>query len=213
MNDIEDQIKWDSYFIPNTNVLKNNLGISNFEELKEQEKNIVRKKLAYLYLRPIDGNFDSEHLLNIHKFIFNEIYPFAGTYRTCSMQKNTMFCNPDEIKKYLDETLQEMNLVFSKDVYNISDFAFKLARYYYELIYIHPFREGNGRTIRVFIRDFVREKSKNLPCGELDLDYTKINSENLLLGTVRRYVYPSMIECEFMKGLVPVEKENKSQKK
>lgn len=213
MNDIEDQIKWDSYFIPNTNVLKNNLGISNFEELKEQEKNIVRKKLAYLYLRPIDGNFDSEHLLNIHKFIFNEIYPFAGTYRTCSMQKNTMFCNPNEIEKTLEEVLDEMNLVFSKDVYNISDFAFKLAKYYYELIYIHPFREGNGRTIRVFIRDFVREKSKNLPCGELDLDYTKINSENLLLGTVRRYIYPSMIECEFMKGLVPVEKENKSQKK
>ena len=87
MNEIQDQINWDSYLIPGSDVLKNKLGITNYEELKEIEKNIVRKKLAYLYLKPINGNFDTNHLLNIHKFIFDEIYPFAGEFRICSMQK------------------------------------------------------------------------------------------------------------------------------
>lgn len=58
-NEIEDQIKWEEYLIPGTDVLKNKLGIINKEELKESEDLIVRKKLAYLYLKPMEGNFDS----------------------------------------------------------------------------------------------------------------------------------------------------------
>ena len=102
-----------------------------------------------------------------------------------------------------------MNEVFNQDIQSIQEFAFKLGSYYYDLIYVHPFREGNGRSIRVFIRDFVVEKSKNMSCGPLDLDYTKIDSENLLMGTANRYIYPSMIEVEFMKGLVQLEKNKK----
>ena len=213
MNEMKAQIRWDSYLIPGTLVLNNKLGITNLEKLKEEEKIIVRKKLAYLYLKPISGNFDLEHLKKIHKFIFDEIYPFAGEFRTCTMQKNTMFCKPEEIEETLKEVLNQMNYEFSTDISSIQEFAFKLGKCYYELIYIHPFREGNGRTIRTFIRDFVVEKSKNLSCGRLDLDYTKIDKNNLLLGTVRRYLYPSMIEMEFMKGLVPIEKEIINSKK
>ena len=212
MNEIEDQIKWDAYLIPGTSVLNNKLGITNLEELKEQEKSIVRKKLAYLYLKPIEGNFDLEHLKAMHKFIFDEIYPFAGEFRTCSIQKSTVFCRPEEIEKNIIEALEEMNAEFNNDIFYIREFAFKLARCYYELVYVHPFREGNGRTIRAFIRDFVVEKSKNMSCGPLDLDYTKIDKNNLLLGTVRRYIYPSMLEMEFMKGLVQLEKEKSSKK-
>jgi len=212
INEVEDQIKWDEYLIPGTDVLKNNFGITSKEELKETESNIVRKRLAYLYLKPMNGSFDTEHLLNLHKFMFEEIYPFAGQFRTCSMQKSTMFCNPDEISKSLNEVLNEMNIEFSQDITYQSDFAFRIARYYYDLIYVHPFREGNGRTIRAFLRDFVLEKSKNLACGALDLDYTKMDANNLLLGTTRRYLYPSMLEMEFMKGLVSVEKTNKDNK-
>ena len=206
MDDIQDQVNWDSYLIPGTETLKNKLGIKNKEELKDLEKIIVRKKLAYLYLKPIQGNFDMEHLLKIHKFIFDEIYPFAGELRTCSMQKNTVFCNPKHIEENLINALNELNEEFQSEIYSTTEFAFKLAKHYYNLIYIHPSREGNGRTIRTFIRYFVVEKSKDLFCGPLDLDFTKIDKENLMMGTVNRYIYPSMIEVEFMKGLVPIEK-------
>lgn len=212
INEIEDQIKWDEYFIPGTDVLKNNLDITSKEKLKEAEYSIVRKKLAYLYLKPMEGKFDIEHLLNLHKVIFEDIYPFAGQLRTCTMQKTTIFCNPDEIQKSLKEILNEMNLVFSQDITHQSLFAFKLAKYYHDLIYVHPFREGNGRTIRAFLRDFVLEKSKNLSCGQLDLDYTRMDANNLFLGTVRRSVYHGMLEMEFMNGLVSVEKTDKANK-
>lgn len=205
INETEDQIKWDEYFIPGTNILKNKLGIADKDKLKEEEYRIIRKKLAYIYLKPLKGNFDTEHLLNLHKFIFEDIYEFAGQFRTCTMQKKTVFCNPDQIQKSLKEVLDEMNIEFSQDITYQPDFAFKLARYYYDLIYVHPFREGNGRTIRAFLRDFVLEKSKNLSCGPLDLDYSKMDANNLLLGTVNRYIYPSMLEMEFMKGIVKLE--------
>lgn len=204
-----DEQLWNNYFIPGTNVLNNKLNITNQEELKQVEKLITRKSLAKLYLNPEKGNFDVEHLKNIHKRIFKDIYHFAGEYRKCTLQKDDhVFCNPNQIEQILTETLSNMNKDFEKDIPSKAEFAFKLAQYYYALIYTHPFREGNGRAIRAFIRDFVVEKSKNKSCGELDLDYTKIDGDNLLLGTAQRYIYPSFIEIEFMKGLVKKEKVN-----
>jgi len=215
MNEIEDQIKWNEYLIAGTEVLKNKLDITDKDQLKETEKIIVRKKLAYLYLNPIEGKFNKEHLLKVHEFIFNEIYPFAGKLRTCTIQKDVhVFLEPENIQDSLNDTLNRMNEEFdNNDIYSIQDFAFRLGKYYYELIYIHPFREGNGRSIRTFIRDFVVEKSKNKSCGLLDLDYTKLDKNNLILGTALRYIYPSHVEIEFMKGLIPIEKKITNNKK
>ena len=70
--------RWNSYFIPGTNVLKNKLGITNNEELKQAEADITFTKLAELYDNPIEGNFDSEHLKAIHRYLFKDIYSFAG---------------------------------------------------------------------------------------------------------------------------------------
>ena len=211
MDKIKEEINWNSYLIPGTDVLINKLGAMTNEELSEKERKIVREKLILLYLRPIKGNFDISHLLSVHKYIFDDIYPFAGKLRTCTLQKDIhMFCNPEDIEKQLTETLKQMNEEFDKDIYSKESFAFKLAPFYNDLLYIHPFREGNGRTIRSFLRDFVVEKSKNKTCGEFDLDYTKIDKEKLLLGTAFRYIYPSYLEMEFINGLVPVEKEKNS---
>lgn len=82
-----DKEKWDSYFIDNTNILKNKLDIVDKEKLSLAEKEITLKQLAFLELFPIEGNFDSNHLRAIHKFLFSSIYPFAGEYRTCSLAK------------------------------------------------------------------------------------------------------------------------------
>ena len=200
MNDDE---LWNEYLIEGTNVVKNNLNIQNIEELKKAEKMLTRKSLAHLYLEPVTGNFDFEHLKEIHIRIFKDIYPFAGEIRKCTLQKDDhIFCNPDQIEPLINDVLNRMNEDFKNEIYSKQEFAYKLAKYYYELIYVHPFREGNGRAIRVFIRDFVVQNSKDKFCGSFDLDYTKIDGENLLLGTAQRYIYPSFIEIEFMKGLV-----------
>lgn len=201
---------WDDYLIEGTDVLKNNLNITNLEKLKETERAITRKTIATLYLNPICKNFDIEDLKKIHKFVFGKIYPFAGEIRLCTLGKDrTSFCNPKNITKSLDEILNDLNKI--GNISSIPELAFYIAPFYHDLIMVHPFREGNGRTIRIFMREFVLEKSKNLPCGPLDIDYTKMDSKNLLLGTVQRYIYPSMLEMEFMKAVVSKEKENNHQ--
>ena len=94
---------WDDYFIDKTNVLKNNLGVTDNKTLEKEEKEITLKKLTYLELFPIDGKFDINHLKAIHMFLFSDIYPFAGKFRTCSLAKKTQFYDPsiieDELKK------------------------------------------------------------------------------------------------------------------
>lgn len=64
---------WEDYFILGTNTLKNIPGIQNSDELKQLEKEISVQRLAELYDNPIKGNFDLEHLSNIHNYLFDEI--------------------------------------------------------------------------------------------------------------------------------------------
>lgn len=192
----------DPYLIENTNILKNKLNITDKDELLRQEKIIVLKKLVQLFLSPIKGEFDTNHLLYIHKFLFDEIYPFAGLFRETELSKNgDNFLELDFIKKSLKESLADLNSRI-KEVSSAGEYAFLLGDIYNSLIVIHPFREGNGRSIREFLREFVYAKNNDICFGQFELDFTKMNKDNMLLGIKERYLYPSMIEMEFMKGLV-----------
>ena len=146
-----------TYYYKGTKVLKNKLNITNDIELMDVERNIVARKLSFLYLDPIDGKFDKEHLLNIHKFLFESLYEFSGKIRDCDIAKkdlngkSTIFCRPFAIEEQLDLLLTNMK----KDMMGIkdrNDLIKKISHYYCELNVVHPFREGNGRTIREFIR-------------------------------------------------------------
>lgn len=201
---------FDEYFIAGTEVLKNKIGITDKEKLEREEQNIVLKKLTYLQLDPIEGNCDFEHLKKIHKFLFEDVYDFAGELRNCTLAKNMYnFCDFKNIEEEMKNTIHyfknELKTINTKDEY-----VFLLAPFYYELIRIHPFREGNGRAIREFVREVV-EYSSELPF-KVELDYTKMDPDNLLLGTKERYIYPSLLEYEFMKALVSLEKEKLGKK-
>ena len=196
---------WDDYFIDKTDTLKNNLGITDKSELCSKEKSISLKKLAYLELFPIDGKFDINHLRAIHMFLFSDIYPFAGKFRTCSLAKKTQFYDPsiieDELKKVLDKLNESIN-----EFYDERKYSYVLANAYYNMMAIHPFREGNGRSAREFLREFVLDKNKLLTFN-VKLDFSKMDKESFLTAVQYRYVYPSLLEDEFYKALVPLEKD------
>lgn len=196
---------WDDYFIDKTNVLKNNLGVTDNKTLEKEEKEITLKKLTYLELFPIDGKFDINHLKAIHMFLFSDIYPFAGKFRTCSLAKKTQFYDPsiieDELKKVLDKLNESIN-----EIYDQRKYAYVLANAYYNIMAIHPFREGNGRSTREFLREFVLDKNKLLTFN-VKLDFSKMNKESFLTAVQYRYVYTSLLEDEFYKALVPMEPE------
>ena len=192
---------WQSYFIDGTDVLKNKLGITNTKELEQKEKLISLEKLTYLKLFPINGCFDANHLKRIHKFLFDDIYYFAGEYRTCTLAKTTReFYKPEEIEKYLNDELERMNkdgkLINSLDYY-----SFFLADMYYQLMTVHPFREGNGRAVREFLREYVLENNKNLPF-DVELDFSRMDKDEFLKAVEHHYIYPSLLHMLFKDALV-----------
>lgn len=199
---------WDDYLIEGTNVLKNKFNIRKKEELDIKEQEDVIIKLTLLHLDPILNECSFKALKDIHKNVFGDLYYFAGKVRTCTLSKNGYnFLEPENIEKEAAEIIEQYSNKID-EVNSVGELAFVLAPFYYDLIRIHPFREGNGRTIREFLREVVLLKNKELPF-DVELDYTKIDKNNLMLGTKERYFYPSMLETEFMKGLVPLEKSKK----
>ena len=199
---------WDDYLINGTNVLINKFNETSKEKLQKLEQESVLIKLTTLNLNPIINEVSFESLKQLHEFIFCDVYPFAGKIRTCTLSKNGYnFLPPEMIDSECRETILKYSSQIDK-VSSVGEYAFVLAPFYYDLIRIHPFREGNGRTIREFLREVVLLKNKVLPF-DVELDYTKVNKDNLMLGTKERYFYPSMLEMEFMNSLIPLEKSKK----
>ena len=107
--------------------------------------------------------------MNIHKFIFEDIYPFAGKIRREQISKaDTLFYPPNLIDRELDKVfakIKEKNMLRETDEEKIFD---NLAYVMAELNIIHPFREGNGRSIREFIRLMAKRMGYDLNWGNID---------------------------------------------
>lgn len=141
------------YFYSDSNTLINKLDIRDEQLLKEAEALYTAQRLLELQAKPIIANFDLENLIMIHKYIYQDLYEFAGTIRNENISKGqTFFASVPYIepnaKKLFSQLRSENYLVGT----TIDDFSEKAAYYMAELNIIHPFREGNGRAIREFIR-------------------------------------------------------------
>ena len=157
------------YCYPDSNVLKNKLNIRDNKLLKTAEEEITLIKQMELLKNPIKGNFSKAHLMHIHKFIFEDIYPFAGKIRREQISKaDTMFYPPNLIDRELDKVfakIKEKNMLKETDEEKVFD---NLAYVMAELNIVHPFREGNGRSIREFIRLMAKRTGYDLNWGNVD---------------------------------------------
>lgn len=198
------QDNWEDYFYPGTNVLKNNLGIMDASLLRKKEIEFTFARQVELIETPIEGNFDAEHLKNIHYYLFQDVYPFAGEYRIVNIEKNHYgFADYLLISQKIDKEL----LLMHQDNQTISskyEFACHLARYYVELLAIHPFREGNGRSIREFIREYAIEQSKKYSFGPCDFLWSNVDTNTINETIQFSLAYRSFIELQFLKALVPL---------
>lgn len=151
---MENNIRNSIYCYPGTNILINKLDIRDSNKLFKLEKQIVLAK-SYI-LRQNRGNykFDKKHFVYIHEFLFGDIYPFAGKFRTENIYKGSFtFASWEYIESELDRLLKELSLENYLVNLNKENLSKRLAYYLSELNVLHPFREGNGRTIREFIRE------------------------------------------------------------
>lgn len=142
------------YCYPGTNILINKLDIHDSNKLFELERQIVLAKSYILRQNLKIHTFDKKHFMNIHKFLFEDLYPFAGKFRTENIYKgNFTFANWEYIDEQLTKLLDELKSENYLQGLNKKDLAKRLSYYLAELNVLHPFREGNGRTIREFIRE------------------------------------------------------------
>lgn len=176
------------YCYPNSNVLKNKFNIQDNDKLFEIERKIVLAKLYELRQNNQIFNFDIHHFVGIHEFLFEDIYPFAGLFRTENIAKgNFSFAQWQFIDKELNKLLNELKQENYLKGLDIKDMAKRLAYYMAELNVLHPFREGNGRTIREFTRQIA------FNAGYI-LDTQSIDAKEILNACIKSVVDSTDLE-------------------
>jgi len=148
-------------------------------EAAEAAEAIVR-----LHANPVRGAFDKAHLKNIHVRIFQNIYPWAGEFRRVNMHRAASypFAVVQFMEQNLDHTLAELAGEDHLRSLDASAFAGRAAFYFGELNSIHPFREGNGRTQREFVRELAAEVGHRINWGRVTREQmydASIESHNL----------------------------------
>ncbi len=141
------------YCYPGTEILINKLDIKDDSLLKEAEALYSAQRLLELAAKPVMGKFGLRHIQRIHHHIFQDIYPFAGLIREENISKDgTPFAQSQYIVPFATELFNKLKSENYLESTSNEVFSNRAAYYMSELNAIHPFREGNGRAIREFIR-------------------------------------------------------------
>lgn len=140
------------YCYPNSDVLINKLHITNQEELFRTEVRLTSIRLQELQENPVKGKYDFAHLKKIHRYIFQDLYEWAGKERTVEIGKGNLFCTTPCIQDYANSVFGKYYSQCYGVKDNREDFIRTLADNYGDLNALHPFREGNGRAQREFAR-------------------------------------------------------------
>lgn len=153
-------------------VLENKLGIANPAELAREEEKISKAKALELFETGLLYTFEVgsfEGLSQIHKYLFEDIYDFAGKMRSVNIAKGSFRFAP---VVYLEEALENIGKMPQ------SDFD-EIIEKYVEMNVAHPFREGNGRSMRIWLDAILRKELKMV------VDWSKVDKEDYLLAMER----------------------------
>lgn len=188
------------YTYKDTDILINKLDIKNEKKLKEYETKMVAVKLAILMKENKNKTFDEEHFKYIHYFLFCDVYDFAGKYREENITKeNFLFSD----YRYIDENIK---LIFKKiNLEKLRKMNFEeLIKFISELMtdlnVLHPFREGNGRTTREFIRELLNEIG-------YDINFFEIDYNDILNASIKA-VIDDFSQINLLKRYVKNRREN-----
>lgn len=181
------------YCYQNSNTLINKLEIKDQATLQKYEARITAAKLLALRQKGITGNFDKNHFVSIHKYIFEDIYPFSGKFRTENIAKGYFrFAEWEYIEEELDKLLLKLKNENYLNEKSEEELAKALAYYMSELNVLHPFREGNGRTIREFIRQLALKNGYTL-------NLKKVEPQKMLNASIK-----SIIDTEELENIIKI---------
>lgn len=153
-------------------VLENKLNIKDSSELARQEEKISKKKALELFEKNILDSYEAgtfETLSKIHKYLFDEIYYFTGEIRNVNIAKGNFRFAP---VMYLEQSLKYIDKM-PQSTYE------EIIKKYVEMNVAHPFREGNGRAMRIWL-DLILKKEINAV-----VDWNKVDKNEYLLAMER----------------------------
>ena len=165
-----------TYCYPHTDILKNKLGIKDDDFLFETERKLVSLRVDELISNPLKGNFDFSHLKAIHKYLFQDIYSWAGKPRTCAIAKKDLFCLPEYIESYSKEIFDKLKNQKYFINYSYDEKINSLIELFANINALHPFREGNGRTQREFIESLAK-------INGIMLDLTQVPKMEMIIAS------------------------------
>lgn len=158
--------------------LINKLDIRDEELLANAEAKITVAKMALLEETPISDKFDFDHYKAIHKFMFEDLYDWAGQIRIVDIsKKGTVFCKAEKIEELANNCFDRLILNKCYVGLPFDEFVDEIVDFYCVTNMLHPFREGNGRTQRAFISQLVK-------LNGYIIDFSTIDTDELMIATI-----------------------------
>jgi cell filamentation protein len=163
------------YETPNnqSEVLPNLLGLKTVDDVALSEfEGFLKAEIVLTEKLSSRTKFDAAYILKIHKLALRHLYSFAGKYRDVNLSKGGF---PFAAAKFLPQTMENFNKellsALPNKYENVDDLIVDIARVHGELLFIHPFREGNGRTARILANLMSRKQ------GYHSLKFEKVGKE------------------------------------
>lgn len=155
----------DPYLYPNTDILINKHGIKNEKDLNEMEAEYASFRLKQIIERPLQGDYDFKHLCEIHRWIFQDLYDWAGQTRVINIEKpepvlggiSIEYSEVQDIEITTSSVLSKMKTL-NWEAMTLNVKAEALSKYIAELWKVHPFRDGNTRAVVTFFCQFANVK-------------------------------------------------------
>lgn len=139
------------YIDPGTDFLRNEVSATTQEEIDDASAELLPERLEDLADAPMPCTGDRAHLQAIHRVLFDGVFEWAGEFRTTDIDKQgTDFVPAAEVEVALEQLFADLSAENLLRGLPREQFIGHLAQFYARLNYIHPFREGNGRTQRLF---------------------------------------------------------------
>lgn len=163
---------------PGTSVLINKLGIQDQAQLDENETLITTVQSLKFELEPFPEEMDFKYYKRVHRFLFESLYEWAGELRTVNLSKqHTAFCSVDEIGSLSTAIFSRLKKNNYLCGLSRNDFLRELVDLYISLNYLHPFREGNGRVQRLYLRQLAQRAGYRL-------NFAGVDSDQMMIATI-----------------------------
>ena len=180
-----------TYCYPNTDILINKLNIRDKVALSNAERSITLIRMIEMEEHPIEGDYNLDHIKDIPKAIFGDIFEWAGKLRTVDISKGTLFCKSEYIEDNAVKLFRQLKDEKRLTGLQKHEIIPRLAYYLCEINAIHPFREGNGRAQRQFIKQLAFDAG-------FYLDFTGISNEEMIQASIRGF----LMDYSYMERLI-----------